>query len=116
MLATDDELEVLLVRHGETEWNRQGRMQGHQDPSLNDAGAAQAGVVAQFLASGACGEVHGVYSSDLRRAAATAHAIAEQCKPAATSGARRLKIAGKTSPAPPAEGQAMVATAAAALR
>ena len=82
-----DELEVLLVRHGETEWNRQGRMQGHQDPPLNDAGAAQAGVVAQFLASGACGEVHGVYSSDLRRAAATAHAIAEQCKPAATSGA-----------------------------
>jgi len=33
---------ILLARHGETEWNRVGRWQGHADPPLNDTGRRQA--------------------------------------------------------------------------
>jgi phosphoserine phosphatase len=40
---------LLLVRHGETEWNRQGRFQGHIDVPLNDNGKLQAQKASQFL-------------------------------------------------------------------
>ncbi|MGB3199254.1 MAG: histidine phosphatase family protein [Nodosilinea sp.] len=40
---------MLLVRHGETEWNRQGRFQGQIDVPLNDNGRAQGGKAAEFL-------------------------------------------------------------------
>jgi phosphoserine phosphatase len=40
---------LLLVRHGETDWNRQGRFQGQIDVPLNDHGRAQAAQAAQFL-------------------------------------------------------------------
>src|SRR5581483_3152944 len=33
---------ILLVRHGQSEWNREGRWQGHADPPLSDAGRRQA--------------------------------------------------------------------------
>lgn len=42
-------LRLLLVRHGETEWNRQGRFQGQIDVPLNDNGRQQARQVAEFL-------------------------------------------------------------------
>jgi phosphoserine phosphatase len=42
---------LLLVRHGETDWNRQGRFQGHIDIPLNEAGHRQAQQAADFLAS-----------------------------------------------------------------
>jgi broad specificity phosphatase PhoE len=61
---------LLLVRHGETDWNRDGRWQGHSDTHLNDVGREQALRVA--------GELHGVdvvYSSDLARARETAEII-----------------------------------------
>jgi broad specificity phosphatase PhoE len=61
--------ELLLVRHAETEWNREGRWQGHADPALNEAGRAQAHALGRSLA----GEpVDAIYSSDLRRASETA--------------------------------------------
>jgi len=61
--------ELLLARHGETEWNRERRWQGHADPPLNDAGRAQA----RELAEGLVGErLEAIYSSDLRRAYETA--------------------------------------------
>ena len=65
--------ELLLVRHAETEWNREGRWQGHADPPLNDAGRAQAHALAETLAGE---EVDAIYTSDLRRAAETAEILA----------------------------------------
>jgi broad specificity phosphatase PhoE len=63
---------LLLVRHGETDWNRDGRWQGGSDTSLNDLGRGQARVLAQELD----GNVGVVYSSDLSRARETAEIIA----------------------------------------
>jgi broad specificity phosphatase PhoE len=63
---------LLLARHGETEWNREERYQGHADPPLNDRGRAQAEELAARLAAE---PVDAVYSSDLRRAAETAEIV-----------------------------------------
>jgi len=60
---------ILLVRHGETDWNRIGRWQGHADPPLNDLGRQQAARLAERLVGDG---VSAVYSSDLRRASQTA--------------------------------------------
>ena len=66
---------VFLVRHGETEWNAQRRIQGHTDTALSARGVAQAECVAGRLADE---PVAAVYSSDLRRAFQTAEAIASR--------------------------------------
>jgi probable phosphoglycerate mutase len=63
---------VLLVRHGQSEWNAIGRWQGQADPPLSDLGGLQAREAAQ-----AVGAVDAVWSSDLQRAVGTAHIIAE---------------------------------------
>lgn len=62
---------LLLVRHGESEWNAVGRWQGWADPPLSELGRRQAAVAAQ-----AVGAVDAVVSSDLQRAQQTASIIA----------------------------------------
>lgn len=65
---------VLLIRHGETDWNRQTRLQGHTDVPLN----AQGRVQAERLRLAFDGEtLDAVYTSDLQRALHTARAVAE---------------------------------------
>lgn len=62
---------LLLVRHGQSEWNASGRWQGWADPALTDLGRQQA-----KLASRAVGAVDAVVTSDLERASETAEIIA----------------------------------------
>ena len=64
---------LLLARHGETDWNRDLRIQGSSDVELNDLGRRQAHSLAQELTDV---ELDAVYSSDLSRARATATAVA----------------------------------------
>lgn len=66
---------ILLARHGETDWNRLGRWQGHADPPLNDAGRAQAAQLAERLAGDG---IAAIYSSDLTRASQTARVVADR--------------------------------------
>jgi broad specificity phosphatase PhoE len=66
---------ILLARHGETEWNRLGRWQGHADPPLNETGRDQAAALAEQLQGDG---IAAVYSSDLRRASETARIVADR--------------------------------------
>ncbi len=69
---------MLLVRHGQSEWNAAGRWQGQADPPLSDLGRLQARLAAHALPGVVGGTVDAVYASDLRRAAETAHVIAAE--------------------------------------
>jgi broad specificity phosphatase PhoE len=64
--------QVLVVRHGETDWNRQGRWQGQGGPGLNGTGRDQAARVAARLARL---RIDALYTSDLERAEQTAAII-----------------------------------------
>ncbi len=64
---------LWLVRHAETEWNAEGRMQGHTDSPLTEAGVVHARAVARRLMNAAPDVI---YSSDLGRAVRTADEIA----------------------------------------
>jgi probable phosphoglycerate mutase len=64
---------ILLARHGETDWNREGRFQGHADPPLNAIGRAQAARLSKRLDGAA---LAAVYSSPLKRALETAGVVA----------------------------------------
>ncbi|GAC1667026.1 MAG: histidine phosphatase family protein [Candidatus Dormibacteraceae bacterium] len=63
---------MLLVRHGQSTWNSEHRIQGQLDPPLSEEGRKQAQSVARRLAGR---RLAGFYSSDLKRAFETAHAI-----------------------------------------
>src|SRR5687768_8562436 len=64
---------LLLARHGETDWNRELRIQGSSDIALNELGRQQASALAQELADV---PLDAIYSSDLSRARETAEAVA----------------------------------------
>lgn len=64
---------LLLARHGETDWNREHRFQGHADPPLNDAGREQSRELAERLARD---RISAIFASPLRRAFETAEAVA----------------------------------------
>ena len=68
--------QVFLVRHGETEWNVQRRIQGHSDSPLTQSGIDQAKQVAARLKNE--GITH-IIASDLGRTQQTAKLIAEAC-------------------------------------
>lgn len=66
---------IILVRHGQTEWNREERFRGRVDIDLDEVGVRQAKAAADRLAQWG---VAAIYSSPLKRAMATAEAIAER--------------------------------------
>jgi probable phosphoglycerate mutase len=63
---------LLAVRHGETRWNAEGRMQGHLDSDLDPSGIAQADALGRRLADE---RIDAVIASDLGRTLATARGI-----------------------------------------
>ena len=66
---------LLLVRHGETDWNADGRLQGQTDRPLSDFGRDQARRLAEELESEV---LKAIYSSDLARARETAEIVGER--------------------------------------
>jgi len=65
---------LILVRHGETDWNLEGRYQGQADLPLNERGREQAKLLAERLRSE---RIEAIYASDLSRAYETAKIIAK---------------------------------------
>jgi 2,3-bisphosphoglycerate-dependent phosphoglycerate mutase len=63
---------ILMARHGETDWNRERRFQGHADTPLNDSGREQAQELAERLADE---DVAAIYASPLARALETAEIV-----------------------------------------
>lgn len=66
-------VDIVLIRHGETAWNAERRLQGHLDVDLNETGLRQAELVAQALQNE---RFDALYCSDLSRARKTAAALA----------------------------------------
>jgi broad specificity phosphatase PhoE len=65
-------MQLLLIRHGETLWNREGRIQGTSDIELSETGIGQAEKLAWSLKDAAIGDVH---ASPLKRAYRTAEIV-----------------------------------------
>ncbi len=63
---------IFMTRHGETDWNLEGRWQGHTDVPLNDTGRAQARAIAETLRREG---LAGLVASDLSRARETAEIV-----------------------------------------
>ena len=68
------ETEIILIRHGETEWNSQQRMQGHSNSDLSSVGQAQIQALGQWMK---IVPFDHIYSSDSLRAKQTAEAITQ---------------------------------------
>jgi probable phosphoglycerate mutase len=80
---------MVLVRHGQSTWNREHRIQGQLDPPLSNEGRRQAELLARRLARH---RLAGFYASDLKRAFETAEAIAAlvDLEPEPTPGLREI--------------------------
>jgi probable phosphoglycerate mutase len=75
LMEQDSDARILfLFRHGETDWNREGRLQGHTDTPLNATGLTQAQALAESLRPH---RPDALVSSDLQRARHTAQIVAE---------------------------------------
>lgn len=74
-ITTAPATHICFIRHGETDWNAQRRIQGQTDILLNATGRAQALAMA-YLAAHVSFDA--IYSSDLQRALETAHALAQR--------------------------------------
>ena len=81
---------VVLVRHGVTDWNAQGRFQGQSDVPLNETGRAQAAAMARRLPERT--RPTSIISSDLGRAVDTASALADACGLEVTTDARLREV------------------------
>ena len=68
-------MRIMLVRHGETQWNLENRIVGHTEIGLNPTGQRQVALLARALGEE---KVDAIYSSPLRRAVETANAIAKE--------------------------------------
>ncbi|MGO4609038.1 histidine phosphatase family protein [Variovorax sp. 2RAF20] len=89
----DTTTDLILIRHGETAWNRELRFQGHADVPLNDIGHEQARRIGLRLAGESA--VQHIISSDLMRAQQTAAPAASQLSlPVVTSAALREQFFG----------------------
>jgi broad specificity phosphatase PhoE len=66
---------LFLVRHGQTDWNLEGRWQGHADPPLNELGRDQARALAESLPGW---ELDAIWSSDLARTRETAEIVGDR--------------------------------------
>lgn len=66
--------DILIIRHGQTDWNKKKRLQGHSDVPLNENGLLQAVTLAQTLKDE---PLDAIFSSDLQRAWQTANEIAK---------------------------------------
>lgn len=69
-------MHLLLIRHGETDWNNERRIQGNTDTPLNANGIAQARQLAARIAKD---KIDALYSSPLERARVTAEIIGQHC-------------------------------------
>ena len=67
-------VQIVLVRHGATDWNLQGRCQGSSDRHLSEVGIRQAEQIAALFSNE---EIHAIYSSHLQRARQTAALISQ---------------------------------------
>jgi broad specificity phosphatase PhoE len=82
-------IQLILIRHGQTQWNREGRWQGQADPPLNALGRRQARRAALELRGA---HLDYLYSSDLRRTMETAHIIGAELGLAIIPDARLREI------------------------
>lgn len=83
---------LVLVRHGVTDWNREGRFQGHRDPPLGDVGRMEAKKAAERIAGDPDLRPARIVSSTLARALETATAIASAMGLAVEQDARLIEI------------------------